>query len=97
MNMTPGELADRIGAMSHVTNVYFWARAPGKEGLYIETVKFNGGKNWNDGLGYSELYVDLASGTLKATGCAGVKTRKALAPTLEAIRALLGLQEDTPG
>ena len=89
MKLTPGELADRIGAMSHVTNVYFWSSTYGKERLYIETVKFNGGKNWNDGLGYSELYVDLVAGTLVATGCAGVKTRNALAPTLEAIRALL--------
>ena len=89
MTMTHSELADRITAMPHVNNVSFWNKAPGKDRLYIETAKWNGGKNWNGGLGYSELYVDLASGTLVAAGCAGAATRKALALTLEAIRELL--------
>lgn len=82
-------LADRINALRYVTGTTMWTKVAGKERLYIQTAKMNGGKTWNGGVGYTTLYVDIATGTLKMDGCAGAATRNALAATVTAIRTLL--------
>jgi len=59
--------------------------------IYIDTVKANGGRGWNGGLGYRTLYIDLEAERLIASGEAGAKTRNALRPTLDRIEEDFGL------
>ena len=87
--MTTAEIEEYISQLHGVTSVDLWAKVAGKERLYIKTIKYNGGKTWNAGVGYTTLYVDLATMTLAVGGCAGAATRDALAKTLAAIRAML--------
>ena len=82
-------LIEQIKALSGVTKVTFWGKVGGKERIYIDTSKHNGGKHWNGGVGYTMLYVDCATATLKADGCAGAATRDALAETLKNVRDML--------
>ena len=89
MSLTHAELQDRISRLSNVTKTDLWTKVMGKERLYISTKKFNGGKSWNSGVGYTTLFVDLKTMTLKKDGCAGAATRDALANTLARIEALL--------
>ena len=43
--------------------------------MYVSTVKLNGGKTWNGGVGYQNCYLDLVSGEVMAGECAGAATR----------------------
>ena len=85
MQQTLTEIINHISTLPHVTKVTLWAKAEGKERLYIDTAKFNGGKTWNGGKGYATLYVDIAAKTLVATDPAGAATRDKLMPTLAAL------------
>lgn len=86
--MTTEELMSQIQALPHVTRVSLWGKAEGKERIYIETAKFNGGKTFNGGKGYATLYIDLATKKLVAQDVAGAATRDKLAPTLTTLQAL---------
>ena len=70
------KLQTAINEINEVTGTRIWDRVEGKERLYIETIKHNGGRNWNGGLGYSRFYVDLNTGAVTMEGEAGAATRK---------------------
>jgi hypothetical protein len=53
-----------------------WKKVPGKERIYIDTVKRNGGQRWNNGVGYATCFLDLDTGRVVARGEAGAATRK---------------------
>lgn len=70
------ELVAAISDLKGIEGARLWDRVPGKERIYLDTVKQNGGRRWNGGLGYTECYVDLNSGEVVANGEAGAATRK---------------------
>jgi hypothetical protein len=41
-----------------------WTRVPGKERIYVDLEKLNGGRNWNGGIGH-RVVVDLNDGSVK--------------------------------
>ena len=81
------EIIASLTSIPHVTGVKRWTKA-GKDRLYIETAKFNGGAGWNRGLGYAGMYLDIATGDLIRGESAGAKTADALVPTIDAIKAI---------
>ena len=86
--MTSQTTISQIKALPGVTSVNIWSKIPGKERIYIKTEKQNGGASWNGGVGYTTLYIDIPGKRLVATGEAGAATRRALADTLDALRAI---------
>ena len=77
------DLIKKIEALDYVVAVREW-QSGRRYRLYIDTCKFNGGKNWNGGVGYTLLYVE--GGVLFADGVAGARTERALCDTLEQIQ-----------
>ena len=74
--MSYDDIIKEIKSLEGVENATLWARVPGKERVYVDTVKLNGGKNWNCGLGYNECSIDLNTGDVVMRGEAGARTRK---------------------
>jgi len=68
-------LKGEVEQVDGVTAARLWRRVPGRERLYIDTKKLNGGRNWNGGLGYRSCYIDLGDGSVVLEGEAGAKTR----------------------
>jgi hypothetical protein len=64
-----------IKALPGVTGAKLWSSVPGKERVYVDTVKCNGGKNWNGGVGHTRCYIDIATGGVVMDGEAGAATR----------------------
>ena len=85
--MTAEEIIKKVKELPHVTDARLW-EGFGERRIYIDTEKWNGGKNWNNGLGYWGMYIDAHAGTLHLGYVAGAKTRKALAYTVEKIKDL---------
>ncbi len=84
----PAPLADtpdRVRALPYVTGARYWGTVSGRERIYIDTEKRNGGVRWNGGLGYRTLYLDLHGGRLVCQSEAGAATRKILADTIDAL------------
>jgi hypothetical protein len=52
-----------------------WTSVPGKERVYLETQKCNGGRNWNGGVGYSTCFIDINARAVVMRGEAGAATR----------------------
>jgi hypothetical protein len=69
-------VADQIAKLRGVTDVRVWTKVAGKERVYIETTKHNGGRNWNGGVGFTTCYVEATTGKLVVWGEAGAATRK---------------------
>ena len=44
-------IAARIADLPGVQSARAWTRVPGKERIYIDLTKYNGGKYWNGGKG----------------------------------------------
>ena len=83
---------DKLATYEGILWANLWGKVEGKERIYLETEKANGGKNWNGGKGYSCCYIDLNTSTLVASGEAGAKTRNMLEETFEAIAAEFDLR-----
>jgi hypothetical protein len=87
MDTNTKQIVEKIKKLPHVTDARLW-EGFGKCRIYIDTEKWNGGKNWNNGLGYWGMYIDVDAGTLSLGSEAGAKTRKKLAETVEKIKEL---------
>ena len=74
--MSYDDMTKEIKSLEGVENANLWTRVPGKERVYVDTVKLNGGKSWNRGLGYIECFIDLNTGDVVMRGEAGARTRK---------------------
>jgi len=72
--LTPKEAVTWLEALPGVVGAKLWNKS-GKSRIYIETVKKNGGANWNGGVGYNGMYVDLDAKRLVEGTCAGAATR----------------------
>jgi hypothetical protein len=73
--MTHQEIQTAVCSLPGVTGANLWTKVPGKERLYIDTTKYNGGKNWNGGKGFSTCYIDLNTAKVVMDGEAGAATR----------------------
>lgn len=76
--LTTAELTQVIAlvtALPGITGARPWTTVPGRERLYLETRKCNGGKRWNGGVGFSKCYLDLNTGEVVMQGEAGAATR----------------------
>jgi hypothetical protein len=69
------ETAKAINEIKGVTGTKIWDRVSGKERIYIDTKKLNGGKNWNGGKGYTKCYLDCNTYEIVMEGEAGAATR----------------------
>lgn len=45
-------LAARIAELPGVQSARVWDRVAGKERIYVDLTKYNGGRNWNGGVGH---------------------------------------------
>lgn len=70
------EIAKAIEKIEGVEGVSVWDRVEGKERVYIDTKKLNGGRSWNGGRGFAVCYLDVNSGELTMRNDAGAATRK---------------------
>jgi hypothetical protein len=85
--MTIDQIIDEIRDLPHVTDARLWEGFEACR-IYIDTEKWNGGRHWNGGVGYSGMYIDALTGNLYLGHEAGAKTRKKLAETVEKIKEL---------
>jgi hypothetical protein len=70
-------LAERIAELDGVLSANAWTRVPGRERIYVDLTKHNGGRSWNGGVGH-RLIVH-ADGRVEFDGrfqWAGAATRK---------------------
>jgi hypothetical protein len=70
-------LAEQIAALPGVISANAWTRVPGRERVYVDLTKHNGGRAWNGGVGH-RLIVH-ADGRVEFDGrfqWAGAATRK---------------------
>src|SRR5690606_2008815 len=92
----PGQwtaLVEAIKELPGVQAANLWTRVSGKERIYADLTKHNGGKNWNGGVGH-RVVAHLATRTVELdryTTWAGIRTREAHEElgTIDAIRALV--------
>jgi hypothetical protein len=48
-------LAERIAGLPGVLSANAWTRVPGRERIYVDLTKHNGGRAWNSGIGHRVL------------------------------------------
>lgn len=81
------ELVKKIENVKYVKSARLWEKGNHSR-VYIKTAKFNGGYNWNNGLGYNGMYLNTKTGELHLGREAGAETRRSLEDTVEAIREI---------
>lgn len=83
-------IAARIADLPGVQTVKAWTRIPGKERLYIDLTKYNGGRYWNGGKG-NTIVVHIDGRIDVGDSWAGAATyrRHREMGTLEAIEAIV--------
>lgn len=79
---------EMVTALDRVTGAKIWSRVPGKERIYIDTAKYNGGRHWNRGVGYATCYIDVNRQRLVCDYVAGAATRRALVDTIDALEEI---------
>lgn len=56
----------RLESLRGVVSAQLWTKVPGKERIYVELSKQNGGRTWNGGTG-NTIIVHLATGRVEDT------------------------------
>lgn len=65
-----------LRSLPGITAARYWQTPDGsKRRIYLSTVKLNGGRTWNGGVGHRDCYLDLSTGVVMAGECAGAATR----------------------
>lgn len=69
-------LTQTISQIPGVVSVNLWTKIPGKERIYVDLSKHNGGANWNSGIGHRVVVnADGSAGLDERADWAGAATR----------------------